>query len=78
MEQKQVKVLVLSFNQEKETRLFKLNINNPNDTLSGTEIKTAADAIVATQVLGEKTRVTAVKEAYYTIRTLTEVDLNQA
>ena len=78
MEQKQVKVLVLSFNQEKETRLFKLNINNPNDTLLGAEIKTAADAIVATQVLGEKTRVTAVKEAYYTIRTLTEVDLNQA
>ena len=35
MEQKEVKVLVLSFNQEKETRLFKLNINNPNDTLLG-------------------------------------------
>ena len=78
MEQKEVKVLVLSFNQEKETRLFKLNINNPNDTLLGSEIKTAADAIVATQVLGEKTRVTAVKEAYYTIRTLTEIDLSQA
>lgn len=77
MEQEQVKVLVLSFKQEGETKPFKVSINKPNDALAGTEIKTAADAIVATQVLGEKTRVTAVKEAYYTIRTLTEVDLSQ-
>ena len=42
MEQEQVKVLVLSFKQEGETKPFKVSINKPNDALAGTEIKTAA------------------------------------
>lgn len=66
--------LVLTFATPLEVDMD-LRINNPSDTLNGTTIKAAMDAIVASNALGDVVRPNAAKSAKYVIQQEQDVTL---
>lgn len=65
------RALIIEFGTPVKDEVIKLQVSKPSDTLDGTTIKAAADAIVATGVFGNikaDQAVTSVKTAYYVIQ----------
>ena len=70
------KSLVLTFSTAAKTE-ENITISNPNETLSGMQIKTAMDKALASGAIGEKHPADSIVGAKYMIQQVDNVDLTE-